>query len=121
VDEEGYVYIHDRVKDMIISGGENIYPAEVENAIFDHPDVADVAVIGVPDSTDGAKPSKLSSSRSRARPRPQPTSSISPANASPASRRRRPWTSSKPCRAMRQARSCGGICAIRIGRAKIDR
>jgi acyl-CoA synthetase (AMP-forming)/AMP-acid ligase II len=50
VDEEGYVYIHDRVKDMIISGGENIYPAEVENAIFGHPDVADVAVIGVPDS-----------------------------------------------------------------------
>jgi long-chain acyl-CoA synthetase len=49
VDAEGYVYIHDRVKDMIISGGENIYPAEVENAIFGHPDVADVAVIGVPD------------------------------------------------------------------------
>lgn len=49
VDEDGYVYIHDRVKDMIISGGENIYPAEVENAIFGHPDVADVAVIGVPD------------------------------------------------------------------------
>ena len=49
VDDEGYVYIHDRVKDMIISGGENIYPAEVENAIFGHPDVADVAVIGVPD------------------------------------------------------------------------
>lgn len=50
LDEDGYVYIHDRVKDMIISGGENIYPAEVENAIFGHPDVADVAVIGVPDA-----------------------------------------------------------------------
>lgn len=49
IDEDGYVYIHDRVKDMIISGGENIYPAEVENAIFGHPDVADVGVIGVPD------------------------------------------------------------------------
>jgi long-chain acyl-CoA synthetase len=49
LDEDGYVYIHDRVKDMIISGGENIYPAEVENAIFGHADVADVAVIGVPD------------------------------------------------------------------------
>lgn len=48
IDEEGYVYIHDRVKDMIISGGENIYPAEVEKAIFGHPQVADVAVIGVP-------------------------------------------------------------------------
>lgn len=48
VDEDGYVYIHDRVKDMIISGAENIYPAEVEKAIFGHPQVADVAVIGVP-------------------------------------------------------------------------
>lgn len=48
-DAEGYLYIHDRVKDMIVSGGENIYPAEVENAIMGHPGVADVAVIGVPD------------------------------------------------------------------------
>ncbi|MFZ3035196.1 MAG: fatty acid--CoA ligase [Parvibaculum sp.] len=48
-DAEGYLYIHDRVKDMIVSGGENVYPAEVENALFGHPAVADVAVIGVPD------------------------------------------------------------------------
>ena len=48
-DAEGYLYIHDRVKDMIVSGGENVYPAEVENAIFSHPAVADAAVIGVPD------------------------------------------------------------------------
>ena len=48
-DEEGYLYIHDRVKDMIVSGGENIYPAEVENALFGHPAIADAAVIGVPD------------------------------------------------------------------------
>jgi long-chain acyl-CoA synthetase len=48
VDEDGYVFLLDRAKDVIISGGENIYPAEVENAIFGHPDVADVAVIGVP-------------------------------------------------------------------------
>lgn len=49
LDKDGYLFIHDRVKDMIISGGENIYPAEVENALFSHPGVADVAVIGVPD------------------------------------------------------------------------
>ncbi len=49
MDEDGYVYIYDRVKDMIVTGGENVYPAEVENAIFGHPDLADVAVIGVPD------------------------------------------------------------------------
>lgn len=48
-DEDGYLYIHDRVKDMIVSGGENIYPAEVENALFAHPDVADAAAIGIPD------------------------------------------------------------------------
>ena len=53
MDADGYVYIHDRVKDMIISGGENIYPAEVESAIYGHPAVADVAVIGVPDETWG--------------------------------------------------------------------
>ncbi len=49
LDADGYLYIHDRVKDMIISGGENVYPAEVENALYSHPKVADVAVIGVPD------------------------------------------------------------------------
>src|ERR1700688_901863 len=48
MDGESYLYIYDRVKDMIISGGENIYPAEVENALFGHPAIADVAVIGVP-------------------------------------------------------------------------
>jgi acyl-CoA synthetase (AMP-forming)/AMP-acid ligase II len=48
-DADGYLYIHDRVKDMIVSGGENVYPAEVENALFGHPAIADVAVIGVPD------------------------------------------------------------------------
>ena len=50
MDRDGYLYIYDRVKDMIISGGENIYPAEVENALFGHPAIADVAVIGVPDA-----------------------------------------------------------------------
>ncbi|QUD87985.1 long-chain-fatty-acid--CoA ligase [Phenylobacterium montanum] len=49
-DDDGYLYIYDRVKDMIISGGENVYPAEVENALFSHFAVADAAVIGVPDS-----------------------------------------------------------------------
>ena len=48
-DADGYLFIHDRVKDMIVSGGENVYPAEVENALFSHPCIADAAVIGVPD------------------------------------------------------------------------
>ena len=48
VDEEGYVYITDRFSDMIVSGGVNIYPAEAEQRLIDHPDVADVACVGVP-------------------------------------------------------------------------
>lgn len=49
IDRDGYLFVKDRVKDMIVSGAENIYSAEVENVLADHPDVAQVAVIGVPD------------------------------------------------------------------------
>jgi fatty-acyl-CoA synthase len=48
VDEEGYLFIKDRIKDMIVTGGENVYPREVEEVLFEHPAVADAAVIGVP-------------------------------------------------------------------------
>jgi|TARA_R100000049_G_C1954692_1_gene106753 acyl-CoA synthetase (AMP-forming)/AMP-acid ligase II len=53
IDEEGYLYIRDRIKDMVVSGGENIYPREVENALFEHPRIVDAAVIGVPDEKFG--------------------------------------------------------------------
>lgn len=53
LDEDGFLYITDRVKDMIISGGVNVYPAEIEAALFQHSDVQDVAVIGVPDDDFG--------------------------------------------------------------------
>ena len=49
MDAAGFIYIKDRIKDMIVSGGENIYPAELEGVLAGHPAVADVAVIGVPD------------------------------------------------------------------------
>ena len=49
IDADGYVYVTDRIKDMIISGGENIYPAEIERVLAEHPVLQDVAVIGVPD------------------------------------------------------------------------
>ena len=49
IDEEGYVYLTDRRGDMILSGGANIYPAEVENALSEHPAVVSSAVIGIPD------------------------------------------------------------------------
>ena len=53
VDADGYVYVEDRLKDMIISGGENIYSPEVERVLAEHPAVAEVAVIGVPDDAWG--------------------------------------------------------------------
>ncbi|QDM40794.1 long-chain-fatty-acid--CoA ligase [Altererythrobacter sp. TH136] len=49
LDDEGYLFIQDRMKDMIITGAENVYPAEVESALYGHPHVLDVAVIGIPD------------------------------------------------------------------------
>jgi fatty-acyl-CoA synthase len=56
VDEEGYFRIVDRQKDMIISGGINVYPAEIERALVAHPDVVEVAVVGVPDEKWGETP-----------------------------------------------------------------
>ncbi|GAM98065.1 acetoacetyl-CoA synthetase [alpha proteobacterium U9-1i] len=56
IDEEGFVYIVDRAKDMLIRGGENIYCVEVENALYDHPSVMDAAVIGKPHQTLGEEP-----------------------------------------------------------------
>jgi fatty-acyl-CoA synthase len=55
VDDEGFLYICDRLKDMVITGGENVYPAEVESVLYDHPAVAEVAVIGAPDAQWGER------------------------------------------------------------------
>jgi len=56
IDEEGFIYIVDRAKDMLIRGGENIYCVEVENAIYDHPAVMDAAVVGRPHKVLGEEP-----------------------------------------------------------------
>jgi acyl-CoA synthetase (AMP-forming)/AMP-acid ligase II len=68
---DGYIFVHDRVKDMIVSGGENIYPAEVENAILGCPGVADAAVIGVPDARWGEAVKAIVVSAAGAQPDPQ--------------------------------------------------
>lgn len=56
MDTDGFVYVQDRIKDMLISGGENVYPAEIENVILGHPGVKEVAVIGVPSARWGESP-----------------------------------------------------------------
>ena len=59
IDEEGFLFLLDRAKDMLIRGGENIYSSEVENALYDHPAVTDAAVIGIPHRTLGEEPAAV--------------------------------------------------------------
>lgn len=70
VDEDGYVFVVDRIKDMIISGGENIYPAEIEDVLLTHPDIAECAVIGVADDKWGEVPRAVVVPREGAAPDP---------------------------------------------------
>ena len=56
MDADGFVYIRDRIKDMIITGGENVYPAEVESVLSTHPAIAEIAVVGVPSPAWGEAP-----------------------------------------------------------------
>jgi long-chain acyl-CoA synthetase len=71
LDDDGYLFLTDRIKDMIVSGGENVYPVEVEEALAHHPDVAEVAVIGVPDDRWGETVKALVVARSERRPTPE--------------------------------------------------
>jgi len=71
MDEDGFIYIVDRVKDMIISGGENIYSAEVENAIMQFPGLAECAVIGIPDDKWGEAVHAVVVPREAQKPEPE--------------------------------------------------
>lgn len=71
VDKDGFVYIQDRKKDMIISGGENVYPAEIEAVLARHPDVLEVAVIGMPSPRWGESPAAVVVPKPGASPRPE--------------------------------------------------
>jgi len=59
IDEEGFLFIIDRAKDMLIRGGENIYCVEVENVLYEHPDVMDAALVGIPHRTLGEEPGAI--------------------------------------------------------------
>jgi long-chain acyl-CoA synthetase len=71
LDDDGYLFLTDRVKDMIVSGGENVYPIEVEEVLAQHPDVADVTVIGVPDERWGEAVKALIIARDGREPPPE--------------------------------------------------
>ena len=87
--EDGYLTISDRRKDVIITGGENVSSIEVEDAIFSHPAVAEVAVIGVPDERWGETIKALIVAGGRARRSPRRRSSPGARSGSPATRRPR--------------------------------
>ena len=113
LDEDGYLFITDRLKDMIISGGANIYPAEVEAVLFNHPAVGDVSVIGVPDPHWGEKVKAIVEPRAETseagdhRLLPRPVWRITNA--------RRRSISSTGCRAIPTARCASASCASPIG------
>ena len=102
VDDDGYIFVEDRLKDMIISGGENIYSIEVERVLAEHPAVAEVAVIGVPDEKWGEAVKAVVSLEGDASE--EELIAWAASGWPPTSARRRS-TSSTSCRATRPARS----------------
>ena len=97
LDDEGYLYLVDRVKDMIVTGGENVYSVEVENALSTHPAVAQVAVIGIPTSTWGEAVHAIVVLHARRRGHARRAHRPLPARTSPGTRCRSP-SSSAPSR-----------------------
>ena len=93
VDEDGYLFLTDRIKDMIVTGGENVYPVEVEEALAQHADVAEVAVIGVPHPRRGEAVKALVVPRPGARTKADDLIAFAPASGSPATSSRARWTS----------------------------
>ena len=117
IDDANYVTISDRKKDVIITGGENVSSIEVEDAIFQHPDVAEVAVIGIPDEKWGELVTALVVTDARLRRSPRPTSSPGPSRSSPATSARRRSSSATSWPAPPPASSRSSSSARPSGRA----
>ena len=110
LDADGYLFVVDRKKDMIIRGGENIYPAELEAVLHEHPAVAEAAVVGVPDEVYGENVVAFVVSKP-ARPSPRSKSSSTFAGMWPASKRRVMSTSCRRCPRATSAKSSAACCA----------
>ena len=120
LDDDGYLYLCDRKSDMIISGGVNIYPAEIERELSCHPAVADVAVFGIPHDEWGEE-IKAVVQPAAACGRPGADRRAAGVPRRPAGQvqaARGPSTTSPNCRATPTASSTSGGCAIRTGKAR---
>ena len=104
LDADGYLFIADRRTDMVISGGVNIYPAEIEATLLAHPDVVDAAVFGVPDERWGESLRAVVEPRRGTALDGGRACRRGAASDSPTTRRRAAWSSSPSCRATRTAR-----------------
>ncbi len=119
IDEDGYFYIVDRTKDMIIRGGYNVYPREIEEVLYEHPAVAEAAVIGMPTTPSARK--SVQQSPSRRGLRPQPTSCASTSRlAWPHTSIRAGFGSSTPCPRGRPASCSSAKSPFRQAKAKSD-
>ena len=121
LDDDGYLTISDRKKDIIITGGENVSSIEVEDAVFSHPSVAEVAVIGVPAREVGRDDQGAGRRRARRRGDRGRRSSPGARSGSPATRRRPRWTSSSRSRGPPPGRCRSSGSGRRTGRAASGR
>ena len=115
LDDEGYLYICDRKKDMIISGGVNIYPAEIEAVLHEHPQVLDVAVFGIPDDEWGERVHAIVQPRAGRDARPRRAARVRRASGSAATSGRATTRCATSCRAPSRASCSSACCATSTG------
>ncbi len=112
VDEDGFVFVVDRKKELIIRGGYNVYPREVENVLYSHPAVAEAAVVGVADARLGQEVVRPTSRSGRAARRRRSSSSSTSRSGSPPTSTPARWSSAPYCRRTPPTRSSSGSCDV---------